>query len=313
MNRFILQGLKFIGIFCLIYLITFSSLFFIKKRNIPLIHRVSNTLFFWGGDTFKRFKEFDITKHYDVLIFGSSHSYNSFDTRLFAEKNIRTYNLGTSGQSIENSLILARNYLHPNLTETVILDIYPGSFMSSGLESTCDLIVNVPSNSTALDLAWSFPDIRSFNMLVLRAFYQNSNVQEPTYKDSRYRPGGFIAMKDSVKTACDYDNFLQHYSPRKEPINSLEQFIALCQTTKINLILIAHPAPKELQNASYLAFIEQAKELSEKLEVEFMDYSFDHELDSQNHFYDVQHLNEAGAQIFTKKLISALESKGIFQ
>lgn len=309
MKRFLLQGLKFIGIFMIIYLLTFSSLFLLKKKNVPLIHRVSNTLLFWGGDTYKRFKEFDVTQKYDVLILGSSHSYNSFDTRILKKKNIRAYNLGTSGQSLENSLILARNYFHEGLTKNIVLDIYPGAFMSSGLESTCDLIVNVPSNSTALDLAWSFPDIRSINMLVLRLFYKFSNAQEPTYKDTRYREGGFIAMRDSAETNIEYDNFLQKYNPSSEAINSLYQIISHCEQIKTNLILVAHPAPIELKNEHYLAFINDAENLAVKMELDFLDYSFNHNLNSTDHFYDVQHLNEAGAQIFTEKIIADLQSK----
>ncbi len=309
MGKFLLQGIKFIGIFILTYLFVFGSLFFLKKKNIPLIHRVSKTLLFWGGDTHKRFKEFDIKLNYDLLIIGSSHTYNSFDTRIFEEKGIRAYNLGTSGQSIENSLILARNYFHKGLSKNVILDIYPGAFMSSGLESTCDLIVNVPSNSAALDLAWSFPDIRSVNMLVLRLFYKLSNSHAPIYKDTRYRKGGFIAVRDSANTNIEYDKFLPRYKPKEEAINSLHQIIAHCKAIETKLILVAHPAPKELKNQQYLSFVIDAKKISEKVGLEFLDYSFNHNLNSKHHFYDVQHLNEAGAQIFTEKLIADLHSK----
>ena len=311
MKEFIFQGIKFLGVSVFIYLFVFSCLFFVTKKKVPLVHRISKTLLFWGGNTHKRFEEFDITKQYDILIFGSSHSYNSFDTRLFYEKNIRAYNLGTSGQSLENSLILAKNYLYPDFTKNVILDIYPGAFMSSGLESTCDLVVNVPSNSAALELAWSFPDIRSINMLMLRTFYRNTNYQEPTYNDTRYRFGGFIAVKDSAKTNYNYDNFLQHYRPKKKAINSLKEFVSVCNENKINLVLVAHPAPVELNNEYYKAFTQDAISLSNEFEVEFIDYSFNNGLDSKNHFYDIQHVNEAGAQLFTEKLISTLEEKGI--
>ena len=309
MSRFLVQGIKFISISVFIYLFIFALLFFIKEKNIPLIHRISKTLLFWGGDTFRRFQEFDVTENYDFLIIGSSHTYNGYDTRVFFENDFKVHNLGSSGQSLENTAIITRNYFHKSLTKNAIIDIYPGAMMSSGMGSTCDLIVNIPSNSAAVELAWSFPDIRSINMLTLRAFYHLSDSQQPTYNDYRYRKGGFIAVRDSVKTDLDYQNFLRYYKPTKKAINGLLSFVKTCKENGIKPILVAHPAPMELQNEHYLAFIEHANEIAKDNKVLFMNYTFDHDLNSNHHFYDTHHLNEAGAKIFTKKLISDLISE----
>ncbi len=267
---------------------------------------------FWGGDTFRRYKEFDVTKNYDLLIIGSSHAYNSYDTRILLNDSILCYNLGTSGQSLENTSIILKNYLHQGLTKNLILDVYPGSFRSSGLQSTCDLIINIPSNSTALDLAWSFPDIRAVNMLTLRTFYGLTNNQETVYKDTRFREGGFIAVRDSAIGLIDYDHFLNGYKASGEALKSLKDIISICSSTNTKLILVSHPAPQELNNESYLAFIKDARKISESHQIDFIDFSFDHPLDSKNHFYDVQHLNEAGARIFTKILKDELSKRYIF-
>lgn len=308
MQRFFKEGLKFVCTAFLIYLMVFALLFFIEKDGIPLIHRVSNTLVFWGGDTYRKFREFNPETKYDLIVLGSSHAYNAYNPQIFKESGLKIFNLGTSGQSLQNTLVIAENYLtsHKN---TVVVDLYPGTFMTDGLESTSDLIINLPDWKTAFEISKTYPDIRVINMFTLRFFYQIAGNSQTVFRDTRYNEGGFIAIRDSVKTQLNYSGFLKEYKPFPGAYKNLEKLILYCKNKGIKIILSSHPAPRELERGKYLAFKATLEELSKKHEISYLNLSFDHRLDSKNHFYDLHHLNKAGASIFSKMFIEKLPAQ----
>ena len=88
-------------------------------------------------------------------------------------------------------------------------------------------------------------------------------------------------------------------------VKLFEQFINECNDNGIKLILIYSPEQMEGQN-----FIKNRKEiiskyqyLANKYKIPFIDYSNDELCNQKQFFYNAEHLNKKGSELFTKKLI----------
>ena len=62
-----------------------------------------------GGHLHSRLLEINKHQNVDVLFLGSSHAYRGFDTRIFKESGIASFNLGSSSQAPVQSLLLLKN------------------------------------------------------------------------------------------------------------------------------------------------------------------------------------------------------------
>ena len=63
------------------------------------------------GHFFSRSRDAENIKNPDILFLGSSHAYRGFDTRMFSQANISSFNLGSSSQSPINTQVLLKQYL----------------------------------------------------------------------------------------------------------------------------------------------------------------------------------------------------------
>ena len=70
-----------------------------------------------------RFREIRDYKNIDLLFLGSSHSYRSFDTRLFTDAGYTSFNLGSALQTPFNSYYLLREYFDQLKPKVVILSV----------------------------------------------------------------------------------------------------------------------------------------------------------------------------------------------
>lgn len=115
------------------------------------------------GHMHTRLQEVKTLDSIDILFLGSSHAYRGFDPRIFGDAGYTVFNLGSSAQTPEQTLVLLRKYLpqlHPNM---VIFEVYPATFANSGVESSLDLISNSRPDFLTLQMAFSINDIRTYN------------------------------------------------------------------------------------------------------------------------------------------------------
>jgi hypothetical protein len=74
MRKLFINGLKFLASAFIVYLIKFAVLFMIAPGGIPMIYRTSPGNVWEGGGTYVKFREFNPTEKWDVVILGSSHA-----------------------------------------------------------------------------------------------------------------------------------------------------------------------------------------------------------------------------------------------
>ncbi len=82
----------------------------------------------------------------------------------------------------------------------------------------------------------------------------------------------------------------------------------LCAQYNKELILVYAPVPKEavFLNESYCA--QKIAALSQKFSLKYFNYGRNHSLNSNENFYDKDHLNQSGVRIFNEDLIKKLNA-----
>ncbi len=304
MINFLRNGLVFLLMTFGVYSLVMAICFYVSISGTPLIYRSSEALHWYGGDTQRKFAEFDRDKEYDVIVLGSSRAYRGYDPRVFKANGLAMYNLGTHAQGISNTYFVAKEYLNPKKHKLVLLDVHLGSFISDGLESTSDLIANVESTKVAFNVAWNQADIRCLNMLGVRFFNQWS---EPLYEEENYVEGGYVFHTGKKQESFEYKNYYKKNTMMESHLHHFKALLEFCKMEQIKIGLVMHPLPKEVSKERFHPFIEKMKAYQKEYDIPIYNYYFNHGLSIDKHFYDISHLNEAGASIFCKTLIQDIK------
>lgn len=301
------RSIPFLLAFLGIYLAAFFTLCHITRKGTPLIHATSDVLLMKGGGSWQRFHEFDPDSTYDVVFIGSSHSYRGYDAGYFTDQGYTAFNLGSSAQTPMNSYYLVRDLLRAGHVGLLVMDVYEGTLENDGLESTADLVQNLPSDRTAWSMALATRDPRGLNMMALRYFMKE---HAPFYQDSTYRAGGGAFRADSLKTDPDYA-VGRGLHVRQRQAEFLEQVIALCRERGIRPVLCNHYFPHASDRRKHAAYNAYLHELLGADGPVYIDKAYDHQLSDRDHFFDHNHLNAAGARIFSADLLRELKERGL--
>ncbi|HQW87122.1 MAG TPA: hypothetical protein PLH93_08050 [Flavobacteriales bacterium] len=295
--------------FALVYGLAMLVLCRVEVGGAALIHRTGDYFKLKGGNSYRKFREFRADSVYDVVFIGSSHAYRGYDPALFTARGWRAFNLGTSGQGPLNTYHIVRTHLTSANTRLLLLDVYEGAMVRDGLESTADLTQNMVDDRAATSMALALKDPRGVNLLALRFLTKDRG---PYYEDSTYRSGGFSVRTDSVRKRIHY----VHGRPLKlnaDQLDHLERTLEHCADAGMPVVLVNHPCPWQSDRSTHVAFNAVLGELARRYKVPYLDFAYKHTLDDEDHFYDHNHLNQAGVERFNADLIPELEAMGLLR
>lgn len=280
----------------------------VKVGDRALIYLTGDVFNLKGGNTYRKFREFDPAKHYDVVVIGSSHAYRGYDPRIFREHGLSMFNLGTSSQTPVNTHALLKEYVTKANTGLVVLDCYENALALDGLESAADLSQNVTSDAAVLRMVGAMHDPRVMNMFAVRMLMRN---EPPAYVDSFYVEAGYSMNTDSVHGAIDY-GLGRAFEPGERQTECLGKCIRFCQEQGIPIVLVTHPLPRASNHPRHEAFHAIIDSVAQATGVEYIDYAYEHglPLHDRHHYYDHNHFNQAGVALFNPKLIGDLRGKG---
>lgn len=304
MRKFILNLCTFILFTSLFY----TVVLFFWEQCLPLKFK-PNIKFRMGsyGHMYSRLSEVKNKKDIDILFLGSSHAYRGFDTRIFSNAGLETFNLGSSAQTPFQTNVLLDRYLEKMNPKTVIYEVYPNAFMLDGVESSLDIIANDRNDISSLKMALKINNIKVYNTLLYASTRDllnlNDSFSELVIKGQDiYIPGGFVEKK----IAYSKPNF---YRTRDISLNQFqfEAFLKIVTRLKdldINLILVYAP----IQKTNYNSFTNTALfDSMMKSYSEYYNFNEILDLDDSLYFYDSNHLNQAGVEFFNTKLIEILD------
>ncbi|MFB9054532.1 hypothetical protein ACFFVB_15690 [Formosa undariae] len=245
----------------------------------------------------------------DILFLGSSHTYRGFDPRIFKEYGYSTFNLGSSSQTpIETNVLLDR-YLDKLNPEMVIYEVYPETFSIDGVESGLDLISNDNNDLSSLLMAFKLKNISVYNTLVFASYRQIFNLdkdfnEKTNIGSDTYIKGGYVEHKNAYYKEESL-SLLTSY-PKKIQIKNFENILKTLKNKGIKVILVQSPVTKVYYD-SY-----SNKDAFDSLMQKHGEYYNFNELISSNdslHFYDKDHLNQNGVEIFNRKVLDLILNK----
>ncbi len=295
------------------YVCTLWLLLQIQWGKYPLLYSVLDGSVVKGGDVHQRFSEFKPDSAYDVIFLGSSHAYRGYDSRIFSHMGVKAFNLGSSNQTIQDSYVLAR-FLAQKLTHKplVLIETYYGTLAENSLESTFFLIPNVKDDGLAVDLVKEKPDARLFNALMLRFLNKSRPVM---FRDSSYRPGGYCEnpkeMPDSMFNLLTKP--LPAYKPSKESLEYLTKLLKCLKENGFRVVVTTHPLPLESDRRPSERCGIALDSVCQREGVPYINFAFNHTLNSQKSFYDSHHLNSAGVNWYNPEIIKELQARKLLR
>lgn len=306
MGTLIRKGLLFLGIASVLYLAAFFALARITWHGHALIHRTADYYQWKGGVVARKMKDWDPAARWDAIVIGSSHAYRGYDPRVFAERGYRMFNLGSTAQTPLSSYVVLKHYVDSTNTRLVIMDMYENAFDQDGAESVSDLTANLSSDAAAAELAFDYGDPRGLNMFTLRMMNKGTPAR---YGDKDYKGAGFSVKADSLKGPVHYDTGRPLRLHPKQ-LRYFQRCMDLCAERGITLVLATHFYPHASDRARHAVFVHAIDSVLTGREVRWFDLSYAHRLSDRDHFSDRNHLNAAGARIFTDRLLDSLGTNG---
>lgn len=265
----------------------------------------------------------------DILFLGSSHAYRGFDPQLLQDWwGIRSFNLGSSGQTPLTSLHVLQNAMQHQLPKLVVMELYFYTFLEADQLNNGGNNWLQLKNSTA---KWSFlwqafdpyemsaltllPILRRKNALpyVLRKYLRGDDHLDyaGAYKGSGYVERSEQISGESLRSPDLYDQLklAQNWAlPKHE--KAIQEIAKLCAEAGIELRFISSPMPQitvqKIQDQpridSYL------QELTSKVGAEYRNDTQNPELGLVDslHFFDNNHLNAEGVKIWNRQLLDFL-------
>jgi hypothetical protein len=304
MNFFLKKIFLFLISCFLIYITCVICIGLISKNGLG-----KNFVFPIGnyGHSMLRLREAKTHEPVDVLILGSSHAYRGFDPRIFKKYNIKIFNLGLSSETPIQSYFLLKKYYAQLQPKVVIQEIYPLLLENDGTESNSFLLANEPITWELTRLTFDNINLQNFNAWIyggFRTILQLNNQLPLLIKNGEdtYIPGGY-SQKDNVPFDTSKTLIAKMYEPRGDQLCALDSIKKFCNSKSCTLHFVITPITTiekhHIQNWSNI--INQINEIQP-----VNDFNRLEPLNDHVHFYDSDHLNQSGVEIFNPILINQI-------
>jgi hypothetical protein len=258
----------------------------------------------------------------DIMIFGASQAQHNYDPRILKDSlKMSCYNAGHDGG---HSILLQYTQIE------IVSERYAPRVII--LEFTPEKIVRYSGDYDRLSILLPYykmyPEI--YPIIRLRSPYErikllsaiypfNSNVINIIGFNTRIRAAekqdfeGYIPLKDQVMNIGMYKKDTEvifQSTPDPNKIIALKDIIDICQKKRIKLFIISSPIFHDVSDKrpipSYAA--NQVLEIFKSENVNYLDFTYDSLFNAHiEWFKDQAHLNDKGAEVFTKILSSNLK------
>lgn len=309
MKRFLIHIVLFIGVSTIVYsglLITWGELM-PKKLRPNLKYKIGGF-----GFTYTRLQEVKNTKNIDILFLGSSHTYRTFDNRVFSKHGYSSFNLGSMAQSPLQTEVLVKRYLNQLNPKLIIYESYPGNLSRDGIESGIDIITNDYIDGDIIKMGFHQNDLLIYNALIY-GIYKDLKGDKKSYKepliqeDESYVSGGFVEKELSYYKKQNHPD--KNWKENPKQLKAFKRIIDYIKEQKYPVVFIHAPTTKIFYKArknnlyydSLISSYGKYFNLNELLNV-----------DDSLHFFDYHHLNVKGAEIASEYVIGLIKDRPEF-
>lgn len=249
----------------------------------------------------------DIRNYHDVdiLFLGSSHSYRTFDTRFYNRQGYSCFNLGSSNQTPMQTYVLLNQYLDSINPKQVIFEVHTDIMANDGVEAAVNLLRNVPISGAGFRMALEERNMKVFNTC-LYAFYSQKirhrlehYAEDTVTNNYRYIPGGFCEVDSNEFEVKRYPMTDLKIEPRQ--MRALKRCLRLLEVRGIPYTLV------EVQDAEQLRRSFRNHDWFEQQMSALGPYRYKIlPLVDTLHFYNSNHLDKAGIELFNEDLAADL-------
>jgi hypothetical protein len=264
----------------------------------------------------------------DIVINGSSRAYEHINPVMIGEQlHVPTYNIGMSGhnfwlQYLRHSLLLENNIKPKLIIHSVdIFTLEKKKNLSNFVQFLPymlwnDKIKNATISYNGFELIdYTIPLIR-YNKSRDSKKIALSMAKVETDKVARIK--GYQAR--DIQWNSDFDkakNKMKNYDLKLDNASVVlfDKYLRECKFKNIKVILVYTPeyieGQKFVKNRDKI--ISLYRNFSKKYDIPFYDYSNDSLSFQRKYFYNAEHLNKAGSELFTQKLIDTLKKTEILK
>jgi len=319
--RVFLRKIVISFVFCLIVqviIFVFLSVFITDRQ----IYNVKLTT---GGSGYalSRYADAKLLRDVDILFCGSSHCYRGFDTRLFEENDIKSFNMGSSAQTPLNTYYLLKEYIDSIKTKILILETFSGTLSLQGSESSIDLISNLELTDNMHRMVLNtndFETYKSYAYLKLNRILYPLNIKhQKEMKSDIYLEGGYVKTTKISNEKINYNYKKKNVEILNKQLNYIELIAKLCKENEIEFILMQTPMSKSVRNSitNFDEIDQILAALARKNSFLYVNFNANQmydsmQLDVNYDWYDNSHLTQTGVNKFNKYLISKFINNGIF-
>ncbi|MCX6158521.1 MAG: hypothetical protein NTY74_11140 [Ignavibacteriae bacterium] len=264
----------------------------------------------------------------DLLIIGSSRARNHYNTEIIDSiLKVKTHNIGILASFLDYNLMTLKIFLQFNKKpKTVILDMSIYSMQDIDEIRNINQYVGLFDNENVYSTLrkksisiWFYRYIPLLKYIVNREALQTSlNSFLNKEKNQIGIDKGYsnidkrLEVYEIERLADLFSNGKETINQDAERINDLKEFINICNKEGINLVLVFSPSYELLLNnvLNKEEVIKKYEEIAVENNIIFMDYSKDDICKNADFFFDCDHLNNKGANVFTEKLIRRLLKEG---
>jgi len=254
---------------------------------------------------------------YDVMYFGSSNTYCSFNPLVVWKKTgVKSYVFATQQQPVWATYHYMVDALKTQKLDLAVVDVLMFSkndeYYDDGVNYTfCD---NMPLSKNKLELIKaSAPEGERFS-LACRFMKYHSRWNELKEADFVYNKRemsdyskGFYVLPTCYDGAQAYDlsKVLDETPITDKNLTYLNKIIELCREKSVELMLVKTPSNATVEEKKYYNTVER---IAKENDVVFVDYNMHYDeidLDFNKDFFDDSHLNVYGAEKFTEYFVES--------
>jgi len=240
-------------------------------------------------------------KKIDVVILGSSRADNHFVSQMFKEKGFYTFNFGMQGSRLfESDLILKILLDKKNIIKNVIVEVDLNLRSDLNEYSESNVLKFMPYLHDSKIIRDHVKDLEGGSFLYYIPFYRYIKYETKlgfrevffsaaNKKSKELDYGGYNALQVSdVKLESNISNFLPGRNKYYEDIKQL------CKKNNINLIAVMTPM---CQNTKGTEYFEKVKNIYPEI------HNYSNVVKEDKYFSSCGHMNDAGAKIFTARIL----------
>ncbi|MES3017972.1 MAG: hypothetical protein V4721_09345 [Bacteroidota bacterium] len=258
----------------------------------------------------------------DLLIYGSSRAWVHINPQIIEDSlHMSSYNLGIDGHNFGLQYLRHKELIKNNKKPAYILlslDIFSLQ-NNTGLYNFQQFLPFLLWNKNIYQYTSSYKGFTfyDYNVPMLRYLYNTSallaalksftNVRNTSVRNKGYMGMEYTWNLDLDNAKAQFNAYEVKFDPALTRL--LDQFIQECNASNIKLILLY--TPEYIEGQAFVKnraeMILKYKQLAEKYKLQFLDYSGDELSMQKDFFYNAQHLNKKGSEIFTNKLVKDLK------